>query len=67
MRLKPKATVHQRQRTGPPAIRVFLAEEAAHRRRETPPRPDPAPQLRNDLAAALVGRRRGEKRKEREL
>jgi hypothetical protein len=52
MRLKPKATVHQRQRTGLPDIRVWLAEQAAgRRRRRTPPR-------ETDLMAALIARRR---------
>jgi hypothetical protein len=52
---KAKARVHSRQRTGPPDARTFLADEAARRRPQTPPR------VENDLAAALIARRRAER------
>jgi hypothetical protein len=47
MRLKPKAIIISRQRTGPPDIRVYLAERMASRRQTPPPE-------ETDLAALIA-------------
>ena len=52
MRLKPKAHVHLRMPAGRPEARAYLADEAARRRRQTPPR------VETDLIAELIARGR---------